>query len=1036
MLDLVLINTETSGTGSPVTCWNYVSSSGTLTLPSVSEYVVSVNGQPVSVVSSGFKRRPLSAPLAVRDLRIENHLYLQLSSSIADNSVVTVTNPDQTVWASSVIFSSTSAPLRYSPAIHVNEEGYTTALPKKAMVGYYLGSMGELPITAGSPFSLVSATTGQVVYTGTLTLRADVGYTYTPTPYQQVWQADFSSFTTPGTYQLQVPGMGASLPFVIDNSLVMGFARAYEQGIYNQRSGSSIVLPYSRFTRPPDHTAPAFIPIPQSSFVNAWNDLTSDNSTYPNDPRETAPLMVSPATALYPFVNTGTVNVAGGHFDAGDYSKYITDSAAFVHYLIFAVDNIPGAAALDNLGIPQSGDGISDLMQEAKIESDFIAEMQDADGGFYFLVYPENRKYENNVLPQNGDPQVVFPKNTSGTAAAVAVLAEMASSPTFKAAYPQVAAQYLQQANAGWTFLMNAIAQYGINGSYQQITPYGDVFMHYDELSWAAAALFVATGNPAYQTQLEQWYPNPNDSSTFRWTWWRMFEGYGCACRDFAFAVQSGRLTASQVDPNYLAACQQEVVLGGSDALLRSQQCAYGSAFDSDSKRCQTAGWYFSSDRAFDMTAAYLLDPNPSFVDSILTNMNFEGGCNPQNLSYIEGLGVKRQHDIVSQIYQNDKRRLPPSGILVGNLIQGFAWLNNYGSDLGALTFPNDGLSSGQFPFYDRWGDSYNTTAEMETENLARALAAVTLLAAQTPAASVAWTPPNGTISVPAGYSVAGQPMTASLSIPGMDLTGARVVWETGGQAPQFSGSTWTFSPVGTGSQWLEAEAAWPDGRRVASATTFQTCASVGFPALTSDSNTIALYHFNGSYADSGTNGLTLTAAGNTVLTSSNTGWNPNPSGEVVRFSNLGDTLSVTVPYTLLFPKASAAPLSLEVLIYPRAYKAYSVSNYAVASLFQNYDATLEVEDGKWDSPAVPFVYGAATTVLTAAQWNSAVALNTWHSVKLTLTSAGLVSCYIDGNLISSSTVSFNFGRKTNWVFTLGNEDADMAEFRVSNIVR
>jgi hypothetical protein len=60
---------------------------------------------------------------------------------------------------------------------------------------------------------------------------------------------------------------------------------------------------------------------------------------------------------------------------------------------------------MDNLGIPESGDGIPDVLQEAKWEADFLAKMQDADGGFYFLVYPKGREYESNVLPENGDPR-------------------------------------------------------------------------------------------------------------------------------------------------------------------------------------------------------------------------------------------------------------------------------------------------------------------------------------------------------------------------------------------------------------------------------------------------------------------------------------------------------------------------------------------------------------------------------------------------------------------------------------------------------
>src|SRR6185503_15720725 len=129
----------------------------------------------------------------------------------------------------------------------------------------------------------------------------------------------------------------------------------------------------------------------------------------------------------------------------GDYSKYTLNSVLLVHYLMFAVDSMPGVAALDNMGIPESGDGISDLMQEAKWEADFLAKMQDSDGGFYFLVYPQNREYESNVTPDHGDPQIVYPKTSSATASSVAALAEIGSSPKFKQAYPQTAALYMQK---------------------------------------------------------------------------------------------------------------------------------------------------------------------------------------------------------------------------------------------------------------------------------------------------------------------------------------------------------------------------------------------------------------------------------------------------------------------------------------------------------------------------------------------------------------------------------------------------------------
>jgi hypothetical protein len=57
-------------------------------------------------------------------------------------------------------------------------------------------------------------------------------------------------------------------------------------------------------------------------------------------------------------------------------------------------------------------------------------------------------------------------------------------------------------------------------------------------------------------------------------------------------------------------------------------------------------------------------------------------------------------------------------------------------------------------------------------------------------------------------------PETATLSVPGMDLNGARIVWEARDQEPAY-GASYTFTPTNYGAQWIEAEVQWPDGRRV-----------------------------------------------------------------------------------------------------------------------------------------------------------------------------------------------------------------------------
>ena len=623
--------------------------------------------------------------------------------------------------------------------------------------------------------------------------------------------------------------MGTSLPFVINNGIAMGFARSYALGLYQQRSGMAVTMPYTRFTHAADHTAPAQVPAndadPQFAFT--WSCIGGYASTVNSDnPAQAAPLLTSASKALYPFVNTGTVDVSGGHWDAGDYSKYTENSAELIHYLVFSVDSIPGVAQLDNLGIAESGDGIPDVLQEAKWEADFLSKMQDADGGFYFLVYPKNREYESNVLPENGDSQVVWPKSTSVTAASVAALAEAGSSPAMKKYYPQQAAVYLQKAALGWQFLMNAIAKYGKAGAYQKITFYSDNWTHDDELAWAAAAMFVATGNAQYQTQLFQWFPNPADSSTFRWGWWRMSECWGNAIRTYAFAARSGRLPQSALDPAYLAACEAQVVAAGDDAVTWSQDSAYGTPFPTATKAVNSAGWYFSLDQASDMAVAYQVNPKPEYIDCLVAAMNYEGGTNPVNVTYLTGLGLKRQHNIVSQFAQNSRRVLPPSGIPLGQVTAAFEYLSSYGAELSELSYPTDsgtgvtvsvlrpverhlqrhpGIHHGEPGAQLHGDDASSRPRPPARRRLDRA--------------------GGGRSRCPAAVAPLNTPLTLSLNLPGLSLAGARVVWEARDQQPSY-GSTFTYSPVNNGDQWVEVEVEWPDGRRAFAASDFQASAS------------------------------------------------------------------------------------------------------------------------------------------------------------------------------------------------------------------
>ena len=832
-LELTFVTTKTPDPGR-VNQFDLVDGNGQLRLLQATDFVVRAGEAVIPVKAVGFKRRVLYAPFKQRDLRIGNYLYLQLAVPLGDNQVVEVKTSNKTLWPPQWQLTTRTDPLRWNPAIHVNQTGYELEFSKKAMIGYYLGSMGELDFStdmtgsgtstnsnaAWPVFKIVDAGSNQEVFQGSLKPRRDQGFPY-PT-YQQVFEADFSNFKTAGEYKLFIPGLGTSFPFHVGEGVIGSFARTYSLGIYHQRCGTDNEAPFTRFVHRECHIAPVAVP-GKSEFVDYV--LEKETPDCKENSRHTAPQLKTASASLYPFVNRGPLDLRGGHHDAGDYSKYTINSASFIHALVFAADVFPGAAGLDNLGLPESGDGKSDLIQEAKWEADFLAKMQDADGGFYFLVYPREREYEQNVLPDRGDPQLVFPKTTAVTAAATAALAQCGSSPAFRKQFPEAAKQYLEQAKKGWTFLEAALAKHGKDGSYQKITHYGDFFMHDDELAWAACELFVATGDWAYHKKLLEWF-DPSDPNTRRWGWLRLFDAYGSTIRSYAFAVKARKRVPADLQPFLLERCEAEIIAAGEEQLRRAENSAYGVSLPEEAKRAGSAGWFFSSDAAFDLATASQLhhptfnDPRPKMLEAILSNLNYEQGCNPVNVTYVTGLGWKRQREIVHQYALNDRRVLPPTGIPIGSIQSGFGWLDLYKQELGTLSFPSDGAETHPYAFYDRWGDSFNLCQEFVILNQARALGYLAWLMGQSTLTNQPWRGQSAVITGIPAKVPAKTRLELSLSVPKESLEGARIVWETVGEQPVL-GPKLSFTASRLGQQWIEAEAQLPDGRRFFASTNF-----------------------------------------------------------------------------------------------------------------------------------------------------------------------------------------------------------------------
>ncbi len=814
-LELFVVTTQPVG-GTPDE-WGFGPSAGESAIPSERHFKVTANGKEFSVAKLGYRRQVLYAPLKRRDLRIGCYITLQLTGSIPEAAKVSVTNPDGDVWESGKHrFEAVASNERVNPAIHVNQVGYIPSMPKLAMVGAFLGSAGELELSEGTEFKLQDSQ-GKSVLRGSLHSRKEQGWKDNPQPYQHVLTADFSACNTPGVYTLHVSGLGKSYPFRIDNTVASAFARTYALGLYHQRCGTDNALPFTRFTHDPCHLKQVQVPTPATDFPVTQKQINGMSANADKDPHHKATRMKDVDSSLYPYDNKSPIPMAGGHHDAGDYSRYTINSAQLIHTLLFTADCVPGASKLDNLGIPESGDGNSDIVQEALWEIKFLSKMQDKDGGFYFLVYPKTRAYENNSRPDPGDQQVAFPKNTSATAAAVAALAQAAGSPALHAVNPGIAKQCRDQAVRGWQFLEKAWATHGEDSSYQKITHYGDVFQDKDELAWASAELFLSTGDEKYQRYLLSHF-DPSDKATIHWSWERMFEGYGCAIRSCAFARHVGRSGASRLDAAFVQKCRDQILACAQDRLDWSAASAYATPFPVASKRFRSASWYFSVSQAFDILTAQLLkQDDEQWMPAITEALNFEAGCNPVNVTFVTGLGYRRQREVVSQYAQNSRHLLPPTGLPIGSVTAGFTYMDKYKKELGAVAFPSASDKDSPYPFYDRWADTFNVNQEYTVPVQARSLAVATYLMTRFGDSDQKWR--NADAHIEVGAVVAGKPVHAHLKAGSKglpDFSQAQIVWECSDLAdPQFGQEFTIPANAAAGKHWIEAEAMWPDGRRV-----------------------------------------------------------------------------------------------------------------------------------------------------------------------------------------------------------------------------
>ena len=218
---------------------------------------------------------------------------------------------------------------------------------------------------------------------------------------------DFSAITAPGWYFVKVPGLGVGHTIQVSDTVYDQVALMTQRGAYHARCGCALEPNLTRFSRGKCHA--------------------HDGTVMPTDPLPAwfAKKFNLTAADMFPEVQRppGTVSAAaGGHHDAGDYSKYTVAGSMVVAWGLLAYSNESLGARLlrDDGQIPEAGNGIPDLVDEVMYELQWLEGMQDpTDGGVYCIVKPNGTIdgwYQGGMpdAPHNDD-RILLPKDTTCT---------------------------------------------------------------------------------------------------------------------------------------------------------------------------------------------------------------------------------------------------------------------------------------------------------------------------------------------------------------------------------------------------------------------------------------------------------------------------------------------------------------------------------------------------------------------------------------------------------------------------------------------
>lgn len=377
-----------------------------------------------------------------------------------------------------------------------------------------------------------------------------------------------------------------------------------------------------------------------------------------------------------------TLDVSGGWYDAGDHGKYIVNGGITLWTLLNLYERQRSLGKKSTFAdgramLPEGGNGIDDLLDEARFEVEFFLKMQVPDGTRMRLPVGVKRTTENmafadvdvsgmvhhkvaserwtavpTVPHEDRLKRQLFPPSTAATLNFAATMAQCAR--IWLNIDPTLAGRCRAAAEKAWRAARRnpelwAIADFTGSGGY------GDGNLS-DEFYWAAAELYATTGADGYLAGLRQ---SPH------------FASAGVAEPSWPGVAMLGTITLATVPTSIPDADRDR---------LRSSLVAAADRFLADTRKQGYAipyapqSWPWGStssilNRAMVLALAHDFTGQQKYRAGVIDAADFILGRNPLDVSFVAGYGVRAMRNPHHRHWANmldGKLPVAPPGAISG----------------------------------------------------------------------------------------------------------------------------------------------------------------------------------------------------------------------------------------------------------------------------------------------------------------------------------------------------------------------------------